>query len=251
MPDLEQASAVPIRVRTTRYIASLQKAWWWAGTGKVSLSTGSRRQASPILRVIAGFSLELPRIALFRPNQLYYICIQTDNIESFLVLNELNMLHRLNEFIREDQPWLNFTLLARDILNKESQNPSVLLVLHNGAASTIVYRSQPTMSGLSGHPILTDFGQMRHSNFWKAEAFFDLIDRPHGQYVLPLALAQYIGYLGLPPLEVIRQSPLFSTYFDSEALPDLSSSSLTLGYHLSATAVSRSGQRSKVYNIKN
>ncbi|EEH10409.1 predicted protein [Histoplasma capsulatum G186AR] len=100
------------------------------------------------------------------------------------------------------------------------------------------------MSGLSGHPILTDFGQMRlvegranqdwwmsdpyrarkHSNFWKAEAFFDLIDRPHGQYVLPLALAQYIGYLGLPPLEVIRQSPLFSTYFDSEA---------TLGIRLS------------------
>lgn len=49
-----------------------------------------------------------------------------------------------------------------------------------------------------------------------AEAFFDLIGRPHGQYVLPLALVQYIGYLGLPPLEVICQSPLFSTYFDSE-----------------------------------
>lgn len=43
---------------------------------------------------------------------------------------------------------------------------------------------------------------------------FDLIDRVHSQYVLPLALAQYIGYLGPPPLELIRQSPLFSTYFD-------------------------------------
>lgn len=43
---------------------------------------------------------------------------------------------------------------------------------------------------------------------------FNPIDRVHNQYVLPLALAQYIGYLGPPPLEMIRQSPLFSTYFD-------------------------------------
>ena len=34
--------------------------------------------------------------------------------------------------------------------------------------------------------------------------------------VLPLALAQYIGYLGLPPLEMIRKSPLFSIYFDEQ-----------------------------------
>ena len=45
---------------------------------------------------------------------------------------------------------------------------------------------------------------------------FDPMDRVHNQYVLPLALAQYIAILGPPPLEVIQQSPLFSTYFDSK-----------------------------------
>jgi serine/threonine-protein kinase SRPK3 len=48
---------------------------------------------------------------------------------------------------------------------------------------------------------------------------FDPIDHVHSQYVLPLALAQYIGYLGPPPLIIIQKSPLFSTYFDSEGKP--------------------------------
>lgn len=41
---------------------------------------------------------------------------------------------------------------------------------------------------------------------------FDPIDHVNNPYVLSLAMAQYIGYLG-PPLEMIRKSPLFSTYF--------------------------------------
>ncbi|KAI2726113.1 hypothetical protein CBS147332_3000 [Penicillium roqueforti] len=45
---------------------------------------------------------------------------------------------------------------------------------------------------------------------------FDPVDRVHGQYVLPLALAQYIGYLGPPPLNIIQNSPLFSTYFNAQ-----------------------------------
>ncbi|KAI4123119.1 MAG: hypothetical protein LQ338_005432 [Usnochroma carphineum] len=45
---------------------------------------------------------------------------------------------------------------------------------------------------------------------------FDPIDHVHDQYVLPLALAQYIGYLGLPPREMLMQSPLFSTNFDEQ-----------------------------------
>ena len=45
---------------------------------------------------------------------------------------------------------------------------------------------------------------------------FDPIDHVHDQYVLPLALAQYIAYLGPPPLEIIKQSPLFSEYFDEK-----------------------------------
>ncbi|RAH74708.1 protein kinase [Aspergillus aculeatinus CBS 121060] len=45
---------------------------------------------------------------------------------------------------------------------------------------------------------------------------FDPIDRVNHQYVLPLALAQYIGYLGLPPLHMLQESPLFSTHFDEK-----------------------------------
>lgn len=45
---------------------------------------------------------------------------------------------------------------------------------------------------------------------------FNPIDQVNNQYVLPLALAQYIGYLGPPSLEMIRKSPLFSTYFDDQ-----------------------------------
>lgn len=47
---------------------------------------------------------------------------------------------------------------------------------------------------------------------------FDPIDRTHNQYVLPLALAQYIGYMGLPPLWMIQQSdnPTIATFFDNQ-----------------------------------
>lgn len=47
---------------------------------------------------------------------------------------------------------------------------------------------------------------------------FSPIDTAHSQYVLPLALAQYIGYMGPPPLWMIQQSsdPAMSTYFDAQ-----------------------------------
>lgn len=47
---------------------------------------------------------------------------------------------------------------------------------------------------------------------------FDPIDRVHNQYVLPLALSQYIGYMGLPPPWMIQQStnPVIATFFDQE-----------------------------------
>ncbi|PGG99066.1 CMGC/SRPK protein kinase [Helicocarpus griseus UAMH5409] len=121
--------------------------------------------------------------------------------------------------------------------------------------TTVVYKSQPSRLRLSGHPILTDFGHMRlvegrvNQDWWMSDLYrapevllqlpwgfavdiwsigvmtlelmegknlFDPVDRVHGQYVLPLALAQYIGYLGLPPLDIIRRSPVFMTYFDKE-----------------------------------
>lgn len=47
---------------------------------------------------------------------------------------------------------------------------------------------------------------------------FDPVDRVHSQYVLPLAIAQYIGYMGLPPLWMIQQStnPVIRTFFNEE-----------------------------------
>lgn len=41
---------------------------------------------------------------------------------------------------------------------------------------------------------------------------FDPINHVHNQYVLPLALAQRIAYLGPPTLTLIQQSPIFLTY---------------------------------------
>ncbi|KAL4915946.1 hypothetical protein BDW62DRAFT_187233 [Aspergillus aurantiobrunneus] len=146
-----------------------------------------------------------------------------------------------------------------DIQDQEAMDPSIPI---NTGNPTLIYKSRPTLLELSGHPILSDFGQMRlleghvnqdwwmsdlyrapevllqlpwgfavdnwsiavmvsaanslrinaclqhqgvpltfqsgHLNLWKARTY--PVDRVHGQYVLPLPLAQYIGYLGPPPL---------------------------------------------------
>ncbi|OQE08975.1 hypothetical protein PENVUL_c008G06744 [Penicillium vulpinum] len=143
-----------------------------------------------------------------------------------------------------------------DIEDQESQDPNLPITSTiNKTMPIIVYKSKPTMLELSGLPILTDYGQMRvvegcvNQDWWMSDLYrapevllhlpwgfpvdiwsigvmtlellegknlFDPIDRVHGQYVLPLALAQYIGYLGPPPLSIIQKSPLFSTYFDAE-----------------------------------
>ena len=58
--------------------------------------------------------------------------------------------------------------------------------------------------------ILTGVLWYRPSNFWKEKNLFDPIDRVNGQYIPPLALAQYIGYYGHP-----------STEYYSEELPFL------------------------------
>ncbi|KAM5433064.1 hypothetical protein MferCBS31731_007288 [Microsporum ferrugineum] len=149
----------------------------------------------------------------------------------------------------------------------ESQEPSVPIITNDygGSASHITYKSRSTMLEISGHPILTDFGQMRHvegcinQDWWMPDIYrapevllqlpwsyavdiwsigvmtlellegknlFDLVDRVHRQYVLPLAIAQYIGYLGFPPLNIIEKSPLFSTYFDAKGEAPIPKTSL-------------------------
>ncbi|TPX22045.1 hypothetical protein DIZ76_016012 [Coccidioides immitis] len=139
----------------------------------------------------------------------------------------------------------------KDIEDQESRDPSIPIITTNGAAP--VYRSRETKLELSGLPVLADFGPMRlaegqtNKDWWMSDLYrapevllglpweypvdvrsigvmtlelmegknlFNPID--NNQYVLPLALAQYIGYLGPPPLEMIRKSPLFSTYFDEQ-----------------------------------
>ncbi|KAJ5796120.1 protein kinase [Penicillium psychrosexuale] len=264
--------------------------------------------------------------------------IDNNNAESSPVLNEIDMLQRLNQFADKDHPGLDFTRLARDMFetesfagrhycisykpqgnsvrtlqeafpnamipkalvkslihrlffsvnwlhatcgvvhtdispqnvlmeidddtilqdieDQESQDPSLPITSTiNGAMPIVVYKSRPTMLAVSGHPILTDYGQMRlvegcvNQDWWMSDLYrapevllhlpwgyavdiwsigvmtlellegknlFDPVDRVHGQYVLPLALAQYIGYLGPPPLNIIQNSPLFSTYFDAQ-----------------------------------
>ncbi|KLJ11663.1 hypothetical protein EMPG_09662 [Blastomyces silverae] len=142
--------------------------------------------------------------------------------------------------------------LLKDIEEQERHDSSIPIDSVNGAAAP-VYLSRRMAPQLGGVPILTDFGQMRLAeeggnrewcmpdiyrapevllklpfsfpvDMWsigvmtlelmEGKNVFDPIDRVNNQYVLPLALAQYIGFLGPPPLELIRQSPLFSTYFD-------------------------------------
>lgn len=47
---------------------------------------------------------------------------------------------------------------------------------------------------------------------------FDPIDHLHKQYVLPIALAQYISVLGPPPLWMIQESgnPAIESFFDAQ-----------------------------------
>ncbi|KAK2780711.1 hypothetical protein FQN52_002079 [Onygenales sp. PD_12] len=172
------------------------------------------------------------------------------------LLFSLNWLHFCCGVIHTDISPQNILTEAEDetvfrlIEGQEAREPS-LPVASDGV---LVYRSQNSMVDLSGTPILADFGQMRlaepinkdwyMSDMYRApevllglpwsypvdvwsvgvmtlellegKNLFDPIDRTHDQYVLPLALSQYIGYLGPPPLEMIKQSPLFQTYFDEQ-----------------------------------
>ncbi|KGO74117.1 hypothetical protein PITC_021750 [Penicillium italicum] len=267
------------------------------------------------------------------------VSVQTDHSHAghSPVLNEINMLRRLEHFANEDHPGLDFTRLARDIFeikslsgvhyciaykpqgnslrtlqeifpdaripkclvkslihrlffsvnwlhatcgvahtdispqnvlmeleddtslkdveNEEIRSPSLPVISTVKSTATAVYPSKLTTQKLSGSPILADFGQMRlvkgceNRDWWMSDLYrapevllqlswgysvdiwsigvmtlellegknlFDPIDHDHGQYVLPLALAQYIGYLGPPPLDIIQRSPIFSKYFDAE-----------------------------------
>jgi serine/threonine protein kinase len=65
----------------------------------------------------------------------------------------------------------------KDVEEREAQNPSAPISADDGSVSTTVYRSRPTLLELSGHPILTDFGQMRfveecvNQDWWMSDLY--------------------------------------------------------------------------------
>ncbi|KAL4783369.1 protein kinase [Aspergillus varians] len=142
--------------------------------------------------------------------------------------------------------------ILKDIEDQESHDPSIPIISGSGVP---VYPSRTPFLELSGLPMLTDFGEVRDDDgrinqdwimaylyrapevllqipwtfqvdMWsvgvmtleliEGKNLFDPIDHVNDQYILPLALAQYIGYLGPPPMHMIQNSPLFSTYFDEK-----------------------------------
>jgi serine/threonine-protein kinase SRPK3 len=130
----------------------------------------------------------------------------------------------------------------------ESSDPSIPIETESGP----VYKCRHAMAEITSKPILTDYGQMRlidsdnddwympdlyrapeillglpwshQVDIWsvglmtlellEGKNLFDPVDEDD-DYVLPLALAQYIGSIGLPPKEMIDKSPNCSKYFDS------------------------------------
>lgn len=66
----------------------------------------------------------------------------------------------------------------QDIEDQESQDPSLpIKSTIDGTMPVIVYKSRPTMLELSGHPILTDYGQMRlvegcvNQDWWMSDLY--------------------------------------------------------------------------------
>ncbi|KAJ5513403.1 protein kinase [Penicillium fimorum] len=121
----------------------------------------------------------------------------------------------------------------KDIEDQESQDLSIPMITTDGAAP--VYKSRETKLELSRPLVLADFGEIRlpegqtnqdwvMSDLYRAPEV--LLGLPWQypfdvwsisvMYFLPLALAQYIGYMGPLPLEMIRKSPPFATYFDEQ-----------------------------------
>ncbi|KXS98865.1 hypothetical protein AC578_10848 [Pseudocercospora eumusae] len=143
----------------------------------------------------------------------------------------------------------------RAIEEEEAVEPS--LPVEDGSHPVYLSRGNPvSMLQLTLDPVLTDFGSSRsalqvNKDWWMPDThrapeilmgvawdaqvdvwsigimalellegrnLFNPIDKAHKHYVLPLALSQYISYMGLPPLWMIRQSnnTVIKTFFNAE-----------------------------------
>ncbi|PGH13924.1 serine/threonine protein kinase [Helicocarpus griseus UAMH5409] len=188
---------------------------------------------------------QLPKLLVISLVHRLFFSVNWLHATCSVVHTDISPMNVLSEMEDED--------CLKDIEISESYNPSAPIVDANGHP---VYRSTELPAELSGVPILTDFGQMLPAerctgdiwcmpdlyrapevllklrfgfpaDMWsigvmvnpelmEGRKLFDPVDRINNQYVLPLILAQYIGYLGPPPLEMIQKSPLFVTYFDKQ-----------------------------------
>ncbi|KAK3113767.1 hypothetical protein LTR53_008600 [Teratosphaeriaceae sp. CCFEE 6253] len=172
----------------------------------------------------------------------------------FRLLAAVNFLHAQAGVIHTDISPANVLTKAEDdtdfqlIEAAESQHPDTPVL----DGEYPVYRSREAPTVVVGYPYLTDFGTARLADpintgwcmpdlyrapeillglpwsfpvdVWsigvitlqllEGRNVFYATDPRDRKYVLPLALAQYISYMGLPPPEMIQKSPSCQRYFD-------------------------------------
>lgn len=110
----------------------------------------------------------------------------------------------------------------KDVEDQESRSPSLQIPSTvNGAKSTIVYQSRPTMLELSGHPILTDFGQMRlvegceNRDWWMSDLYRApevLLQLPWGFPVDLWSIGVMVSRVHLCRLHVSKTLTVFLLY---------------------------------------
>ncbi|KAL2813075.1 kinase-like domain-containing protein [Aspergillus cavernicola] len=122
--------------------------------------------------------------------------------------------------------------ILKNIEDQESQDPSIPIISDSGAPlrdDDGRINQDWIMPDLYRAPeVLLQIPWTFQVDMWsvgvmtlellEGKILFDPIDHVNNQYVLPLGLGQYIGYLGLLPLHMIQNSPLLSTYFDEKEL---------------------------------
>ncbi|KAL4921326.1 kinase-like domain-containing protein [Aspergillus aurantiobrunneus] len=107
----------------------------------------------------------------------------------------------------------------KDIEKRETENPSISV----DRWMSDLYRAAEVFLQLPwGYPVDIWSVGIMILELMEGKNFLNPLDRVHNHFVLPLALAQYIGYLGPPPPEIICQSPLFDFWISEPPMPKTS-----------------------------